>query len=67
MRRLCVTDCFQVSVREQQEEVCLSQTFSSHQACVISAGKSKRGTEPVFPQCSNVMRLNGRTLALLNI
>lgn len=29
----------QVSAPEQQEEVCLSQMFSSHQARVISAGK----------------------------
>lgn len=35
-------DCVQVSVCEQQEEVCVSQMFSSHQTCVISAGKSKR-------------------------
>lgn len=47
-RRQCAADGIRVSICEQQEEVCISQMFHSHQTCVISTGKSKRRTEPAL-------------------
>lgn len=38
-----MTVCVQVSVHEQQEEVCLSQMFSSHQTVVLFLLGNLRG------------------------